>query len=292
MLFTSWIALCGWNKLTSSLLRAIYSIHAILFEPHARLPSFLLGSSHQALRVSLKCHAMPSPVGPTQHTPCATPDATQSQHDLYPDMKLPWGWKSFICTHGSWCYVALIWLSLHLCLGRRAVLGPCTTAFSPQTSIGGAWSIALNEPYTCGLKNNLRGALTVWVGTGIQPCHGQASIDKAMAQLCKARKNFGRRAEVLVCVNQVLQDKIGPDWPRLGYCRIQEEHKWLHVSIMVLLPRLWYKHSSKPLLSQKEGTESNNPTTLTFPRVLSYENSPTKWLPWSKKQWRRVPNAS
>lgn len=100
MLFTSWIALCGWNKLISSLLKAIYSIHTILFEPHARLPSFLLGSTHQAicdtaLCVSPKCHAMPSPVGPAQHTPRATPDAIQSQHKLYPGMKFPWGWRSF-----------------------------------------------------------------------------------------------------------------------------------------------------------------------------------------------------
>lgn len=109
MLFTSWMALCGWNRLISSLLRAIYSTLAIPFEPHARLLSFLPGSSHQALCVSLRCHAMPAPVGPSQHIPCAPPDAAHWQHDLYPNTKLPQGWRSFDLH--SWL---LVWCCLDL----------------------------------------------------------------------------------------------------------------------------------------------------------------------------------
>lgn len=131
MLFTSWIALCGWNKFTASLLRAIYSIHAIHFEPHARLPSFLLGNFHQVLPVSLEFHTMSSPVGPT-HPP-------QLQMQLRHSMISTQTWRShgteglLICTHDLCCCVALIWLPLHLCLGQRAALGPCATAFTPQT---------------------------------------------------------------------------------------------------------------------------------------------------------------
>lgn len=98
-----------------------------------------------------------------------------------------------------------------------------------------------------------------------------------MAQPCKARKNFLRRAEMSVCVNRALQDEVGPDWPHLGYCWIREEHKWLHISIMVLFPRLWYKHSSELLLSQKEGPESKNPTTLTFPRYSTWDHPVPSW---------------
>lgn len=120
-------------------------------------------------------------------------------------------------------------------------------------------------------------ALTIGVGKRVRSRHGQASFDKVMPQPNKARKNFPRRAKVSVCANQPLQDKVGPEWPRLGYCRIQEEHTWLQSSITVLLPRLWYKHSSKPLLSQREGTESNNPIILTFPMYSAWDHSAPSW---------------
>lgn len=52
--------------------------------------------------------------------------------------------------------------------------------------------------------------------------------------------------------------KAGPDSPHLVYFRIEEKHKWLHVSVVVLLPGPQYKLSSKPLLHQDEGAELNN----------------------------------
>lgn len=187
MLFTSWIALCGWNKFTTSLLRAIYSIHAIHLEPHARLPSFLLGSFHQALCVSLECHTMSSPVGPS-HPP-------QLQMLLRHSRVFTQTWSShgtkglLICTCDLCCCVApdlaptpplsrtasCPW-SLHHCL-------------CPTDSTSSAWSIALGKPCTRGLSNNLWRALTATV----QPYHGQESTDKAMSWLCKARENFLHR---------------------------------------------------------------------------------------------------
>lgn len=157
MLFTSWIALCGWNKFTTSLLRAIYSIHAIHFEPHARLPSFLLGSFHQALCVSLECPTMSSAVGPT-HPP-------QLQMELRHSRISTQTWSS----HGTKAFwsaflicgvvLPLIWLPLHLCLGQQAALGPCTTAFTHRQQQGR--SIACG-PFATG---------------------------QAMSQPCKAREN-------------------------------------------------------------------------------------------------------
>lgn len=299
MLFTSWIALCGWNKFTASLLRAIYSIHAIHFEPHARLPSFLLGNFHQALPVSLEFHTMSSPVGLT-HPP-------QLQMQLRHSMISTQTWRShgteglLICTHDLCCCVALIWLPLHLCLGQRAALGPCATAFTPQTVPVVHGPLPLISHAHVGWRTTSEGLWEQWFSLIMdrhqltKPCH---NLEKP------GKTSFTDRG---ASENQALKDKVGPNLPHLVYFRIQEEHKWLHISVEVLLPRSQYKHSSKPLLCQEEGTENNNHPHLSqvqylglfcsiverrWKRVLSYENSLIKCLPWSKEPWRCASNAS
>lgn len=295
MLFTTWIALCGRNKFTASLLRAIYSIHAMHFKPHARLPSFLLGSFHQALRVSLECHTMSSPVGPT-HPPQLQMQLRHSTISTQP-------WRSHgaeglsSCTHDLCCCVALIWLPLQLRLGQRAALGPCTIAFTPQTVPAVHGPLPLMSHAYVGWGTPSEGLWQRWFSLIMdrhqltKPCHNLAKPGKT---------SFIGRG---LSENQALKDKVGPNSPHLVYFRIQEEHKWLHISVEVLLPRPQYKHSSAKKRWQRATT------TLTFPRystwdysapswkgdekrLLSYENSLIKCLPWSKEQWRCVPNAS
>lgn len=263
MLFTSWIALCGWNKLTASLLRAIYSIHAMQFKPHARLPSFLLGSFHQALRVSLECHTMSSPVGPT-HPPQLQMQLRHSTISTQP-------WRSHgaeglsSCTHDLCCCVALIWLPLHLRLGQRAALGPCTIAFTPQTVPVVHGPLPLTSHAHVGWGTPSEGLWQRWFSLIMdrhqltKPCHNLAKPGKT---------SFIGRG---LSENQALKDKVSPNSPHLVYFRIQEEHKWLHISVEVLLPRPQYQHSS----AKKRGQRAT--TTLTFPRYSTWDYFVPSW---------------
>lgn len=118
------------------------------------------------------------------------------------------------------------------------------------------------------------------------------STGKAVSQPCKARENFLHRPRCWSV--RIRHLKVGPDLPHFIYFWTQEKHKWLHISVVVLLPRCHYKHYSKLLLRQDEGTESKN-----FPGYSTWDYSAPSWkgdekgysamrtaplkcLPWSK----------
>lgn len=115
------------------------------------------------------------------HTPSPAPDAAQTQHNPYPDMKLPWGWRSFD-VH-SWFVV--------LCCPDLAPTPPLSRTESCPWSLqqclhptDSTSTITFEKPCTCGLRNSLWGALTAVVQPDMdrhrltKPCHSLAKPGK------------------------------------------------------------------------------------------------------------------
>lgn len=187
MFFPSWTALCGWNRV-SSLLRATYSVHAILFEPHAKSPLFLLGSSHQticdsALCACLKCRAMPSPVGRAQHTLCNS--AIQSQHDPYSCRKLPQGWRT------SDLHSRLLMFTVLNTSSMVRMVNCSLSLYDYLYPTDKSWQCVVHCPQWAILTVNhsLWRALTGELGTGVHPHTTDSQLwEKSCHSLLKQRK--------------------------------------------------------------------------------------------------------
>lgn len=273
MFFPSWIALCGWNRL-NSLLRATYSIHAVLFEPHAKSPLFLLGGSHQticdtALCAGLKCHAMPSPVGQAQHTLCNS--AIQSQHDPCSCRKLPQGWRTFDL-HS--------WLLMFTVLNTPSTFRMANCSLSLRDYLYPTdkyWQCGAHCPQwaVLAMSHSLWRALTGGLGIAVHPHLRQTAVRKVMPQPPKAEENFIHRAKMWnrhFKTKLVLVDLTGVI---AGFWRIKKYMFPSWCFLKVHLPRLWcnpgqHQHSSKLLLRQNQRTESKNSATVTYHRTIEW----------------------
>lgn len=239
MFFSSWTALCGWNRV-SSLLRATYSVHAILFEPHAKSPLFLLGSSHQticdsALCACLKCRAMPSPVGRAQHTLCNS--AIQSQHDPYSCRKFPQGWRT------SDLHSRLLMFTVLNTSFMVRMVNCSLSLYDYLYPTDKSWQCVVHCPQWAILTVNhsLWRALTGELGTGVHPHTTDSQLWEKSCHSLKQRKNFLHRSKMWsrhLRTKLVLVDLIGVI---AGFWRTEKyTFPSLHF-LKVHLPRIWYK---------------------------------------------------
>lgn len=202
----------------------------------------------------------------TAHTLCTSRCSSLTAWSL-PKHKAPTGLKVFWSALMA-LGVMLPWFgSHHFCWGQWAVHGPCKASSTPQPSIGSAWSVVLNEPCTHGLKSNFWRALTVGVGTGVQPPHGQAPAGKVIP----GKTAFEEQRCQSVWISHfktklVLTDLI---WVIAGFRRSRNDCTF---QLWCFCQSFGINTLSSQYSAKKRGQRANNPTLLTFPRYGAWDH--------------------